>query len=170
MTQTALELVFGAPVFGRARLAPHSHSLDLSVGRGAVHHRRLHTLPDRRQVDRVDGQLTDDFGLKALQHVPILVGNLREELGLLSRLDIVVTSRDTGFNKPQPEIFQEALRQANVRPQEAVYVGDQYQADVIGSGNVGMKGMLLDRNNFYTEIKDCPRLQSLGELAGQMEG
>ena len=93
-----------------------------------------------------------------------------DELGLSSWLDTVVTSRDAGFNKPHPEIFQEALRRAGVPPAEAIYVGDQYQADVVGSRSAGMKGMLLDRNDYFPEITDCPRIQSLGELAGQLEG
>jgi putative hydrolase of the HAD superfamily len=88
------------------------------------------------------------------------------ELGLPSWLDIVVTSQDSGFNKPQPEIFQEALRQARVQPSEALYVGDQYQVDVIGANRAGMKGVLLDRGGYYEEITDCPRIRSLTELAG----
>jgi putative hydrolase of the HAD superfamily len=87
------------------------------------------------------------------------------ELGLPSWLDIVVTSTDAGFNKPQPEIFQEALRRAEVQPSEAVYVGDQYQVDVIGANQAGMKGILLDRYGYFEEITDCPRIRSLTEVA-----
>ena len=86
------------------------------------------------------------------------------ELGLPSWLDIVVTSLEAGFNKPQPEIFQEALRRAEAQPSEAVYVGDQYQVDVIGANQAGMKGVLLDRHGYFEEIKDCPRIRSLTEL------
>lgn len=86
------------------------------------------------------------------------------ELGLPSWLDIVVTS-DCGFNKPQPEIFQEALRQAGVQPSEAIYVGDQYHVDVIGANGVGMKGVLLDRGGYFEETADCPRVRSLSEVA-----
>jgi putative hydrolase of the HAD superfamily len=87
------------------------------------------------------------------------------ELGLPSWLAIVVTSQDSGFNKPQPEIFQEALRRAGVRPSEAVYVGDQYQVDCVGANQAGMKGVLLDRHGYFGEITDCPRIRSLTELA-----
>ena len=87
------------------------------------------------------------------------------ELGLPSWLDVVVTSWDSGFNKPQPEIFQEALKRAGVQPTEAVYVGDQYQVDVIGANQAGMKGILLDRHGYFEEITDCPRIRSLTEVA-----
>ena len=86
------------------------------------------------------------------------------ELGLPSWLDIVVTSTDAGFNKPQPEIFQEALRRAGVQPSEAVYVGDQYQVDVIGANRAGMKGVLLDRHGYF-KTTDCPRIRSLKEVS-----
>ncbi len=88
-----------------------------------------------------------------------------DELRLPSWLDIVVTSQDSGFNKPQPEIFQEALKQAGVQPSEAVYVGDQYQVDCIGANRAGMKGVLLDRHGYFEEITDCPRIRSLTEVA-----
>lgn len=85
---------------------------------------------------------------------------LLSKLGLTSLLPVVVTSQNAGFSKPQPEIFQEALRQAGVQASEAIYVGDQYQIDIIGANKVGMKGVLLDRGDYAGET-DCPRLQSL---------
>jgi putative hydrolase of the HAD superfamily len=85
-------------------------------------------------------------------------------LELPSWLEIIVTSQDAGSNKPHPEIFQEALRRAGVQPAEAIYVGDQYQVDVIGANGAGMKGVLIDRIGHHEEITDCPRLRSLTEL------
>jgi putative hydrolase of the HAD superfamily len=93
------------------------------------------------------------------------IGEMLEKLGLSSRLDVVVTSRDAGYNKPQPEIFQEALRRVEVKPEEAVYVGDQYQVDCVGAGSAGMKGILLDRHDYNPDVTDCPRVRGLAELA-----
>jgi putative hydrolase of the HAD superfamily len=89
------------------------------------------------------------------------------ELGLPLWLEIVVTSQDSGFNKPQPEIFQEALRRAGVPPAEAVYVGDQYQVDCVGANQAGMKGVLLDRYGYFKTI-DCPRIRSLTEVVAHL--
>ena len=86
------------------------------------------------------------------------------ELGLLSWLDIVVTSLDAGFSKPQPEIFEEAMRRAGVQPSQAMYVGDQYQVDCVGAGRAGMQGILLDRGGYFQETANCPRIRSLAEL------
>ena len=90
--------------------------------------------------------------------------SLLEEVGLSSRLPVVVTSQDTGYNKPHPEIFREALKQAGVQASEAIYIGDQYQIDVVGANQVGMKGILLDRNGYFERITDCPRVQSLAQV------
>ena len=86
------------------------------------------------------------------------------ELGLSSLLQVMVTSQEVGFNKPQPQIFQEALKRAGVRASEAIYVGDQYQIDVVGAKGVGMKGILLDRGGYFAEIADRPRIQSLTQI------
>jgi putative hydrolase of the HAD superfamily len=86
------------------------------------------------------------------------------ELGLSPLLQVMVTSQEVGFNKPQPEIFQEALKRAGVRAPEVIYVGDQYQIDVVGANRVGMKGIFLDRGGYFAEIADCPRIQSLTQI------
>ncbi len=93
------------------------------------------------------------------------INPLYQELGLSAWLQVMVTSQEVGFNKPQPEIFQEALKQAGVKSSEAIYVGDQYQIDVVGANEAGMRGILLDRNGFFENIVDCPRIRSLTEVA-----
>jgi putative hydrolase of the HAD superfamily len=90
------------------------------------------------------------------------------ELGLPSWLDIVVTSLDAGFSKPQPEIFKEAIGRAGVQPSQAVYVGDQYQIDCVGAERAGMKGILIDRRGYFQEITTCPRIRSLAELTAYL--
>jgi putative hydrolase of the HAD superfamily len=119
--------------------------------------------------DDVAPVLTD---LKKRGLVLGLISNVEQDindtlsrLGLTSWLEIVVTSQDAGTNKPRPEIFQEALRRAGVGPSEAIYVGDQYQVDVVGAEGAGMKGILLDRGGYYEKITACPRIRSLREVA-----
>jgi len=90
---------------------------------------------------------------------------LYQGLGLADWLGVVVTSQEVGINKPEPGIFQEALKKAGVKPAEAIYVGDQYQFDVVGSEGAGMLGILLDRNGFFADIADCPRISSLTQIA-----
>ena len=92
-----------------------------------------------------------------------------KRLGLTSLLDAIITSQDTGIGKPNPQIFLEGLKRAGVGPEEALYVGDQYQVDIIGSRNAAMTGILIDRTNHYVEITDCPRIQSLSEIVNFLQ-
>ncbi len=93
------------------------------------------------------------------------VAPLYQGLGLSDWLQVMVTSQEVGFNKPHPEIFKAALKQAGVKPEEAIYVGDQYQIDVLGAKKAGMVGILLDRGGFFEDVTDCPKIRSLTEVS-----
>lgn len=68
----------------------------------------------------------------------ILVG-----LGLRQHFDFVLTSEATGWPKPDPRIFQEALRLAHVEPALAAHIGDSYHRDYKGAQAVGMHSFLV---------------------------
>jgi len=86
-------------------------------------------------------------------------------LGLAPYLDFVVTAEDVGSNKPEPPIFLAALERAGVNASEAIYVGDQYETDVVGARGVGINPVLIDRYDLMPEVKDCLRIHNLTELA-----
>ena len=92
------------------------------------------------------------------------ISPLLHKLGLTSLLQVVVTSLDAGYSKPQPEIFKEAVKKAGVQAQEAMYVGDQYQIDVIGANQAGMLGILLDRGGYFDETIKEPKIHKLNQL------
>ncbi|MCJ7605256.1 MAG: HAD family hydrolase [Dehalococcoidales bacterium] len=85
-------------------------------------------------------------------------------LGLDTRLNVVMTSREAGVTKPKPEIFLAALKKAGVSAGDSLFIGDQYEIDVAGAQAAGMTGILLDRTGFYTSITDCPRITGLAEV------
>ncbi|MDA0596193.1 MAG: HAD family hydrolase [Chloroflexi bacterium] len=60
------------------------------------------------------------------------------ESGLAGYFDVVVASGDVGFGKPKPEPFNSALEQLNVRPEEAVMIGNSWGSDIKGASNLGM--------------------------------
>jgi len=86
------------------------------------------------------------------------------KLGLQPYLNFKVTSAEVGYDKPRPEIFLAALKKAAVKPDEALYVGDQYQIDIIGARGVGIEALLIDRNDYFPEITDCPRIHDLAQI------
>jgi putative hydrolase of the HAD superfamily len=124
------------------------------------------------QAKSVRWVLYDDAlpAMKALKERGLVLGLISNIIvggagtGLESYLDLVVTSKEIGADKPEPPIFLAALERAGVNAREAVYVGDQYQTDVLGARGVGIKPILIDRFDLEPEINDCPRIHSLVEL------
>ena len=90
--------------------------------------------------------------------------NIYRELGLEPYLNSIVTSKEVGANKPEPAIFLAALERAGVSASEAVYVGDQYETDVVGARGGGIKPILIDRWDLLSEVIDCPRIHALTEV------
>ncbi|MFC1845865.1 HAD family hydrolase [Chloroflexota bacterium] len=91
-----------------------------------------------------------------------------EDLGLLKYLDYWITSFEVGYDKPQPEIFQAALQKAQLKAEETLFIGDQYDIDVVGARGVGIKAVLLDRNDWFPEITDCIRVNNLTDLVNHI--
>jgi putative hydrolase of the HAD superfamily len=74
-------------------------------------------------------------------HVPELP-EIVDGLGLGDVIDTVVTSAHTGYEKPNPKMFVEALRLAGA-PGEIWMVGDSPRADIAGAEAVGIRSILV---------------------------
>jgi len=94
-----------------------------------------------------------------------VISNMYTGRGLLDRfLDIAVTIKDVGVGKPDPAIFSAALEQAKVTAGDSIYIGDQYESDVVGARGVGMQPLLIDRYGVVTDVLDCPVIHSFREV------
>lgn len=91
------------------------------------------------------------------------VADLLAQLDLQQYLQFTVISGDINAWKPDPAIFEHALEKSGTRPQETVYVGDNYYADVVGARHAGLQPVLLDTRRLFPEA-DCPVIYTLGEL------
>lgn len=79
-----------------------------------------------------------------------------EALGILELFDSITTSEEAGFYKPHPRIFELALEKANVKGEEAIYVGDNPLKDCVGARQVDMISILLDKKGNKKELwKEC---------------
>jgi putative hydrolase of the HAD superfamily len=68
--------------------------------------------------------------------------------------------------KPDPGIFRQALQLAgDVPPQQALYVGDNYFADVMGALSVGMDALLVDPHDVFRDYYP-KRVKMLREVLG----
>ncbi len=82
--------------------------------------------------------------------------------GLSPYFRFVLDSRVVGVEKPDPRIFQMALERAAVGPDEAVYIGDLYSVDVVGSRAAGLDAILLDPAGLWGDV-DCTKAKDLSE-------
>jgi putative hydrolase of the HAD superfamily len=89
--------------------------------------------------------------------------------GLADALDFVIDSAEVGVEKPDPKIFRLGLEQAGVAAHEAVYVGDLYSVDVLGSRAAGLGAILLDPRGFWGP-RDCDTARDLLEATGLILG
>jgi len=65
--------------------------------------------------------------------------------GLEEYFDVCVGADTIGKRKPSPEAFKHALKQLDVKPEEAIFVGDNLEQDYFGAKKVGMKAVLIQR-------------------------
>ena len=86
-----------------------------------------------------------------------------EKLGLVGYFDFTMAAGEVNAWKPGPEIFRYALDRCGLKPEQAVYVGDNYYADILGAQNAGLLPVLMDPDRLFPEAA-CPVIRTIGEL------
>jgi HAD superfamily hydrolase (TIGR01549 family) len=87
--------------------------------------------------------------------------------GLREYFDVVIDSSVFGTEKPDPAIFRAALDALEVAPEEALYVGDLYDVDIVGARAAGMEGVLLTSGG-VGQNPPCRTAASIGELVNDL--
>ncbi|MEJ2632821.1 MAG: HAD family hydrolase [Acidihalobacter sp.] len=59
-------------------------------------------------------------------------------IGVDHFFDFVITSAEAGVAKPHPDIFEQALKKADVRADECLHVGDDIECDILGAQGHGL--------------------------------
>ena len=78
-------------------------------------------------------------------------------------VDAAISSRAHGKTKPHESIFRAVLERIEVEPGEAAMVGDSLEDDVEGARALGMRGLLVDRDDRHPEWGE-ERLRDLRAL------
>jgi putative hydrolase of the HAD superfamily len=69
-------------------------------------------------------------------------------------VDVIVDSRSHGRVKPHPTIFQAALVKLGVAAEDAVMVGDSLEEDIEGARALGMRAILIDREERHPDVDE----------------
>ncbi|MBE0683249.1 MAG: HAD family hydrolase [Anaerolineales bacterium] len=86
-----------------------------------------------------------------------------KSLNLDSHFNFSLAGGEVNSFKPDTGIFEHGLKRAGVNAEEAIYVGDNYYADIIGSHRAGLTPVLYDPNILFPEA-DCAVIQTFSEL------
>ena len=81
--------------------------------------------------------------------------------------DCRMSAADFGYLKPHPSIFQASLDCLGVEPSEAVFVGDDVEADIVGAQAAGIYAVLRSSRRRVQELNGTrpdSRIDSLLEL------
>ena len=68
-------------------------------------------------------------------------------LGLRDRIQSLTISDEVGVRKPRGEIFKVACECAGVLPEEALFVGDSIENDIVGANRAGMTSVFINRHS-----------------------
>lgn len=82
--------------------------------------------------------------------------------------ELVLTAQELGARKPSREFYRAAMGLLGCRPAEAVMVGDDYEADILGAKNAGLWTIWVDARSLTRSTAAYPaadvRVHSLHEV------
>lgn len=86
--------------------------------------------------------------------------------GLNNYFDIIIISEEVGLSKPDKRIIELALRELNVKSEEALLVGDDLVKDISGCQNANVRGIWYNPHNKKNETDIMPyaEIRSLDEI------
>ena len=102
------------------------------------------------------------FTLYVLSNWDSRLADICKNLGLSAYFNEIIISSLIGFEKPDPEIYRFALKQAGVNPENSLHIGDDLELDFQPARSLGMHSLLLDRFDRYEP--QPYRITSLSEV------
>jgi len=143
---------------------------DLGIKDDTLRDDLVNTIRNSANWDQIFAGTCDYLNVIATQYQIAVISNADGKIDeVLKRCEIahcflsITDSGLVGYEKPHPEIFRQALKTLNVKPEESLYVGDMYSVDYLGATAAGMQAVLMDIPGAYVD-KKVPRVESLSEL------
>jgi putative hydrolase of the HAD superfamily len=92
-------------------------------------------------------------------------------LGLTPFFKFRILSSRLGFKKPDVRLFDMAMKELMISPEESVYIGDNPQKDLVGAKKAGME-FILFRSEFkpHNDFQPDRRFNDYSELLKIVEG
>lgn len=106
---------------------------------------------------------THGFRMGIISNADGKVARMMKHLELEHFFECIIDSQLVGVEKPDPAIFHLVLQALQLAPAACIYVGDNYDRDVIGARRAGLTPVLLDPFDVVPE-KDVLRIKVLVDL------
>ena len=92
-------------------------------------------------------------------------------LGMEELFRCILLSEEIGIRKPDPAIFWKAAELLVRKPEECLYVGDSYRADVLGAKKAGMQACWFNPDGLRpsAEVKPDFEISELDEILQILE-
>jgi HAD superfamily hydrolase (TIGR01509 family) len=129
--------------------------------------RHLWSLVAERSADSLARLRQAGLKLAVVSNSDGRVEQALEAAGLRQYFDVVIDSALVGVEKPDPRIFHAALDALGVAPDEALYVGDLYEVDVVGARAAGLDAVLLGKPEQMTQF-NCRVSPSIPDLVNDL--
>jgi putative hydrolase of the HAD superfamily len=109
-----------------------------------ISRKRLHLYP---QVQETLDQLRSHYRMAVVSDAQsaYAVPELRA-VGLVPYFNPIIVSGDYGYRKPDSRLFQNALDALHVRPEQALFLGNDLYRDIHGAQQAGMKAIFVSYN------------------------
>ena len=81
---------------------------------------------------------------------------------------LFITSKELGAAKPEPEFFEKIANVLHLKTEQMCMIGNDYNKDIIGAKNTGMKTVLITQQDGDYSAADYV-ISSFGELLNVLE-
>jgi len=86
----------------------------------------------------------------------------------LSWADLIITGREAGTAKPHPNVYLTPIKKWGLAPKDVLFVSDEIECDVEPATKLGIKSVLIDRENKYAGT-GYAKISSLEEVKGILQ-
>lgn len=160
--------------------APFMTERDIFISRIQMFYERYGV--DRNASSDTDAMLSDAFNRRAFDEVQETIALLRKKFRVFIgsntdndlleavmaknniAVDMVYTSEGLKCYKPDPSFFRQILTENDLTPDNVIFIGDSVSDDILGPKPLGIKTVLIDRENNHPDAGQDHTISDLREL------
>jgi putative hydrolase of the HAD superfamily len=148
-----MELITGELIEEMYQVVPEDAQIEALI---KIRYRAfVHAIEVSSDVPSLLIKLRDQYRLGLVSNYPCsrsIDGSLKKT-GLRDYFEAIVVSGDLGYAKPHAKPFETMLAHLKLHPEECLFVGDNWVADVQGAKRTGMPTILISQYTSYEEFK-----------------